>query len=102
MLPRYDEPEGASCWLKPCGWFGGESCPTYELSSIKVPPLAQKRGVGSRLLRRVCAVADQREVALILQVSADFNGWMTNAQLYLWYQRHGFEMYGAYGSVTRM
>jgi GNAT superfamily N-acetyltransferase len=92
MLPRYDSPGATgSCWLKPVTWYRVGSHHTFEITSIKVHPFDQRRGVGSRLLSYVCAVADKQECVLLLTVSAMPTGWMNDSALMAWYARHGFE-----------
>jgi len=75
-----------------------------EIDLIAVGGGDQGHGVGSRTLRRLCALADFYRVDLGLEVScvpALGSVCMTDEQLEAWYGRYGF-VRDDFGSVKRM
>lgn len=61
-----------------------------HLTDMQVPKEKRGRGAGSRLLKKVCAEADQRRNVLLVEVAPYGDSEGTKEQLYNWYHRFGF------------
>lgn len=60
----------------------------HIISRINTPMEFRGRGIGSRLLKRVCADADAEGIVLELFVSP--SDGLDEDELHAWYSRHGF------------
>jgi ribosomal protein S18 acetylase RimI-like enzyme len=68
----------------------------YIITRIEVAPNLRGRGYGTRLLELVCYEADEEQQTLYLEVQPDGSwGSLTYDQLRKWYERYGFETFGA-------
>jgi GNAT superfamily N-acetyltransferase len=79
--------------------FGSEGMVTLEvkpfegkirLSFITVPEEFRGKGLASKALRFLTDIADKHGVPISLDVSPQGEGGFTKAQLFRWYERHGF------------
>lgn len=65
----------------------------------------QKGGAGTMLMQKLCELADQNHVRLLLESDEsnnDANGDGVDYWLHSWYERFGFEMTGGYGGYGPM
>jgi GNAT superfamily N-acetyltransferase len=62
----------------------------WLIMTIRVQPSRRGRGLGARLLRRICAAADSRGIVLRLYVEELRPTGLCFDQLGAWYGRHGF------------
>lgn len=60
----------------------------WELSDIYTHISCRRLGVGERMLKAICAQADEQKVTLELVVCAGTG--VTDDVLHRWYARHGF------------
>lgn len=63
----------------------------YTVYLSRVWSVEQGKGHGGRLLKSLCAKADELNVTIELEVSPDRDSIMDAESLYDWYSRHGFE-----------
>lgn len=68
--------------------LGPEGDREFEVHTIGVDPAYQGRGVGRTLLRRLLAIADDEDAAVVLDVRTD------NEPALSLYRTHGFEVVG--------
>lgn len=60
----------------------------YMFNRIVVMPENQDQGEGSLLLRKICEIADEKQLAIFLGINA--YGRLTTSQLRMWYERYGW------------
>lgn len=62
---------------------------TWRISRVNVPRASRNQGIGSYLMRRVCADADADGLCLVLEASGDEDA-LFGQSLIDWYKRFGF------------
>jgi GNAT superfamily N-acetyltransferase len=84
---------GTTAWLAPCG-------DTIQLSMIKTTPSERRQGNASKLLKKICELANRVGVTLSLRAEPkDAKTDLDQQQLIAWYSRHGFK--GNWNNMTR-
>lgn len=63
---------------------------TARITNVWIDPRHRGRGCGGRMLRAVCRAADAEGVALELFAQQFDRGGMRTADLWKWYEKHGF------------
>jgi GNAT superfamily N-acetyltransferase len=74
----------------------------WEVYNVFVHKGHRGKGVGHAMLVDICRQADEEQVVLELQVSADHDGLLTDMELVQWYGRHGFAQTVAWFTMRRM
>jgi ribosomal protein S18 acetylase RimI-like enzyme len=75
----------------------GDPFQGWTISRINVPKEHRGKGLGSAMLKRILADADEEGIDLYLVVYA--TGALDDEQLTEWYERYGFVSTGAGGMV---
>jgi ribosomal protein S18 acetylase RimI-like enzyme len=71
------------------------------IARIWVSPEARGQGIGTALLRRALADADDEGVELQLYPDPEHNTIRNRRRLIAWYERHGFSGHGLGGGYMR-
>lgn len=85
MSVDFPAPEGVTVWLAE---KAGQCGPYLALDSLRVDAEHRRQGLGTRVMRDLCALADERGIILALTPG---NDWGTpKTFLTRWYRTFGF------------
>lgn len=64
----------------------------WIITRVKVPKEHRRKGIGTELMKEICADADAAKIPLVLEVAS--YGEMDNDTLRAWYKKFGFRDVG--------